>query len=89
MIASWFGCGRRPGSHNGKFDGYTAASVRPAAKKSRLTAAAKPGPATVPNPQPQAPTALKRRSFRPAQAVINPHYELDLSRGGIFPLAPY
>lgn len=22
------------------------------------------------------------------RAVINPHYEIDLSRGGIFPLAP-
>ena len=74
----------------GKFDGYAAASARSAARNSRLTAAAKPGPATVSNhnPQPQAPTALKRRSFRPAQAVINPHYEIDLSRGDICPLDP-
>ena len=28
MIASWFGCGRRPDKHNGKSDGYAAASVR-------------------------------------------------------------
>ena len=88
MIASWFGCGRPPDSHNEKFDGYATASIRSAARNSRLTADAKPGPATVPNhnPQPQAPAALKRRRFRPAQAVINPHYEIDLSRGGIFPL---
>ena len=74
---------RKPGE-------YAAASIRSAAKNSRLTAAARPGPATVPNhnPQPQAPTALKRRGFRSAQAVINPHYEIDLSRGDIFPLAP-
>jgi len=90
MITSWFGCGRPPNNHNEKSDRYAAASIRSAAKKSRLTAAAKPGPATVlnHNPQPQAPTALKRCSFRPAQAVINPHYEIDLSRGDIFPLAP-
>lgn len=74
----------------GKSDGYDAASVRSTATKSHLTGAAKPAPATVPNhnPQPKAPAALKRRSFRPAQAVINPHYEIDLSRGDIFPLAP-
>ena len=90
MIASWFGCGRRSDNHNGKSDGYAAASIRSAATKSRLTAAAKPGPATVPNhnPQPQVPAALRRRGFRPAQTVINPHYGIDLSRGGIFPLAP-
>ena len=88
MIVSRFGCGRPPDNHNGKSDRYAAASIRSAATNSRLTAAAKPGPATVPNPQPQAPATLKRRSFRPAQAVINPHYEIGLTRGGIFPLAP-
>ena len=90
MIASWFGCGRPPNNHNGKSDRYAAASIRSAARNSHLTAAAKPGPATAPNhnPQPQAPAALKRRSFRPAQTVINPLYEIDLSRDDIFPLAP-
>ena len=87
MIASWFGCGRRPDNHNGKSDGYAVASIRSAAKNSRLTAAAKPGPATVPNhnPQPQAPTALKRRSFRPAQAGVRYHpAECNIER--LFPI---
>ena len=46
----------------GKSDGYDAASVRSAARNSRLTAAAKPGPATIPNhsPQTQAQTVLER-----------------------------
>ena len=53
MIASWFGCGRPPTVMMGKSDGYNAASVRSAATKARLTAAAKSGPATVPNHNPQ------------------------------------
>ena len=49
MIASWFGCGRRPDNHNGKPGEYAAASIKSAARNSRLTAAAKPAPAKVPN----------------------------------------
>ena len=36
MIASWFGCGRRPDRHDGKFDGYDTASVRSAVEKPHL-----------------------------------------------------